>query len=862
MDSNGLKFWLLADAHHWAVAGEPPALEYDDSRRALRLARQRREETISENRSVAEARLEFVPQTRDRMGNRAWYDAEWNRIVASGPDGTPVPVYRLVDDPSTDVTLTDIALGDDGVLYMAVDGNILMHDRRERWRDVVVTAEDFQAWRLAAIPGGGAWVLDRSNRKLARLAGYPLSDRAYKPYAAGVIRPCRENANPPRLTVMEDVVWPLEEQLVGLACSLQGELALLSWLATGDCQLRRMNEHYLLTEPLTLLGSETPYSIAWVSNELLAVLLTGTDIGEAAELRNEARVYRVARAKGRQWPLGDLYPLKRDYSFGPFIHGSDYPPHYPAFSTSHALHKISFPFFTRLGEAANSIPAVSFMDSGEVDTVWHRLYLEAVIPRGCGVRFWLAASNERLTHSEIESRDWFEHRFGERYQQGGRSELPVGAWESQASELPHHPGLLPCEREPGHKGLFSVLIQRAGRKVRSLSGRYLHVKLELTGPGNATPELYAVRAYNSRFSYVEHYLPKLYWETTFKPEADEEGAATQADFLERFIGNLEGVMTSLEDRIAYSDLVTRPETVPTEALDWLAEWVGFQFEAGWSESQRRIFLSRALELYQWHGTVRGLSLALDIATNGGVSGGEIVVLEDYRLRRTFATILGANLDDDEDPLTLGGIETGNSFVGDTLFIGDKDQEDKALQREFLALFSADLPVNPAEQAAIDAFFERLAYRVTILVHQGIEPQDLGMIERIAEREVPAHVLWRVLPTTAPLLVGISSLIGVDTYLTRKPPPRPARVNRSYVGRGDYVMGPAVLDRRLDGFGSGRPDVPGAKPTARASDVLAPFGEDLTLDGSASEAAPGRSLSSYYWNFPKPETDSEDREGET
>ncbi len=858
MDSNGLKFWLLADAHHWLTAGEPPELEYDDARRALRLARQRRDETINENRSVAETRLETVPQTRDSLDNRAWFDPEWYQVMASGVDGTPVVIYRLEEGRSPGTGLTDMALGDDGVLYMAVDGHIILHDRRERWRDVVVSGDDFQAWRLAPIPGGGVWALDRARRKLARLSGYPLSDRAYKPYAADVVRPCRENANPPRLTVMTEAVWPAGEQPVALACNLRGELVLLSWLDDGDSRLRWLGEDGRLTEPVTLLDSVSPYSIAWVSNDAVALLLTGSPVGDGGALQNEARVYRVNRLQppASQWPVGDLYPLQRDYSFGPFLHGLDYPPHYPGFSASHGLNRLSFPFYSRRGEASNAAPAVPFidagmgagMDAGEADATWHRLYLEAAIPRGCGIRIWLAAGNERLDHDDIAPDSWFEHRFGERFQQGGRSDLPVAVWESQASELPHHPGLMPCERQVNRAGLFSVLIQRAGRKVRSLRGRYLHVRVELTGPGNATPELFALRAYGSRFSYVEHYLPRLYWETTFKPEADAPGPATQADFLERFIGNVEGVMTSLEDRIAYSDLVTRPETVPAEALEWLADWVGFQFEAGWSESQRRLFLSRALELYQWHGTVRGLSLALDIATDGGVSRGEIVVLEDYRLRRTFATVLGADLDDEDDPLTLGGMESGNAFVGDTLFIGDKDQEDEALQREFLALFSDDLQIDPEEQGAIDAFFERLAYRVTLLVHQSVEPQDLGMIERIAEREVPAHVLWRVLPSTTPLLAGISSLVGVDTYLSRKPSPRPARVNRSAVGRGDYVMGPAVLDPRLEGMGSGRPDLPGRKPVARAEDVVAAYEEDITLDGSASEAAPGRTLTSYRWRF--------------
>jgi len=852
MDANGLKFWLLADGAHWSLPGDPPALEYDTLRRSLRLARQRRDVNLAEDRDVAKARLETVPQARDGHGNRAWYDADLGRILAVGVSDTPQQIYALA--PA--MQLTDMALGEDGVLYLAVDGAVVMHDRRQRWRDVLVGAPGFHAWRLSPTADGGVWVLDRDHRQLARVCGYPVSDRANKPYRPDVIRPCNENANPPRLVIMAEVAWPAEEIPVALACSLDGELACLSWRTGGDAVIRSLTDAFALGDAITLLGSGSPYSLAWVASGQVAVLVFGESTDAAApEPTSEARVYGVdftalldaqddateTRRLSLQFPCGDLYPLKRDYNFGPFIHGLDYPPHYPSFDGSHGLHRLSFPFFTRQGEAFNA-GLHRQLDSADVNAIWHRLYVEAAIPAGCGVRIWLAASNAVIDHRNDPELQWFEHRFGERYQHGGRSDIPVGSWASLASELPYHPGLLPCGREPQRKGLFSALIQRGGLKVRSLRGRYLYVKVELSGPGNATPELFAVRAYAGRFSYVEHYLPRLYWERTFAPEADAAGDATQADFFERYINNFEGMLTSLEDRVACSDLVTRPQTVPIEALEWLAQWIGFQFEAGWSTAQRRRFLERAADLYQWHGTIRGLNLALEIATDGAVSGGEIVVLEDYRLRRTFATVIGADLDDEEDPLTLGGIETGNAFVGDTLFIGDEQR------REFLALFSADLEVSDVEAVAIDAFFERLAFRVTILVHQNVEPQSVGTIERIAEREIPAHVQFRILTSSAPLLAGLTSLLGVDTYLTSRRVSSPARVNRSTVGRGDYVMGPATLDPRLEGIGSGKAALPAQPPVARAADVSTPFGADFSLDGSASEAAPGRSLSTYHWRF--------------
>lgn len=846
MDANGLKFWMLADERHWLLPGDPPALEYDAQRRSLRLARQRRELNLNEDRAKAEARLETVPQARDSHGNRAWFDPTTRRVFSVGVSDTPVMIHLLEGT----APLTDMAMGDDGVLYMAVDGAVIMHDRRERWRDAVVSASGFSAWRLSPAPEGGAWVLDRDNRRLARLRGHPVSDRAYKPYTPDTLRPCNENADPPRLELLEDVQWPAGESPQALACSLRGEVALLSWVDDDEAVLRRLVAQSSLSHPMTLLGSRFPYTLAWVAAGRAGVLVCGETNATVPEPKSEARVYRFGAGDGtsdgesgpvHRFPSGDLYPIKIDYDHGPFIHGLDYPPHYPSFKGSHALHRLSFPFYTRIGEAFNTA-LIAPLDSGSVDTVWHRLYIEAVIPQGCGIRIWLAASDAVVEPQAIAETDWYEHRFGERYRQSGRSDIPVGSWASLSSELPHHPGLLPCAPEAERKGLFTVLIQRPGRKVRALRGRYLNVRLELVGPGNATPELFAARAYGSRFSYVEHYLPKLFWEKSFPPESDESGNATEADFLERFVGNFEGMMTTIEDRIAYSDLVTRPQTAPVEALEWLAGWIGFQFEAGWSESKRRAFLTRAAELYRWHGTLRGLSLALELATEGGVSGGEIVVLEDYRLRRTFATIIGANLDDADDPLTLGGIDSGNSYVGDTLFIGDEQR------REFLALFSADLDVTAAEEAAIDAFFDKLAFRVTILVHRNDQTQDLGAIQRIAEREVPAHVQFRILPTSAPLLVGITSLVGVDTYLMSRPLPRPARIDGSYVGRGDYVMGPATLDPRLEGIGSGRPELPGQKPVARADDLNTGYGADFTLDGSGSEAAPGRTLTSYHWAF--------------
>jgi phage tail-like protein len=384
------------------------------------------------------------------------------------------------------------------------------------------------------------------------------------------------------------------------------------------------------------------------------------------------------------------------------------------------------------------------------------------------------------------------------------------------------------------------------------------MRVSFSADGRTTPELAALRAYAPRFSYLNNYLPELYRETEFGPEADAtDRSTTRADFLGRFLATFEGVFTPLEDQIAHAHLLTDARATPDEALEWLGRWIGVAFDSGCPAASRRTLLRAAPWMFRQRGTLTGLKLALEIATGGhfeqivqdgrsrevmtggGVTGGEIVVLEDFRLRRTFATILGADLADENDPLLAGLAVSGNSFVGDTLFLGDEHK------KEFLALFNAELDVSGEEADAIGGLFERLAHRVTILVHQEVEPQDLGLIRRVAEVESPAHVQTRVLTASYPFIVGLASLVEVDTYLARKPRPMPVEVGRTHVGLRDFLQGSASLDPRLGGSGTALP--PAESPVANAGpDRAEPFGQSFTLDGSGSRAGRGRRIARYIW----------------
>ena len=148
---------------------------------------------------------------------------------------------------------------------------------------------------------------------------------------------------------------------------------------------------------------------------------------------------------------------------------------------------------------------------------------------------------------------------------------------------------------------------------------------------------------------------------------------------------------------------------------------------------------------------------------------------------------------------------------------------------------------------VESFYQRLANRVTVLVHREVSRQELGLIRRIVSLETPAHIEARVLMASAPLLVGLSSLVGVDTTIGEQAPPQPAHVERSIVGRGDYVLGKGSLDPRLEGAGSRALDM-ARRPTAFAADVASEFGDSFALDATGSQAYGGREIANYHWSL--------------
>src|SRR5262249_8483960 len=130
--------------------------------------------------------------------------------------------------------------------------------------------------------------------------------------------------------------------------------------------------------------------------------------------------------------------------------------------------------------------------------------------------------------------------------------------------------------------------------VPSAPGQYLQLQIVLDGNGMTTPLVRHVRLRFPRESLLQ-YLPAVY---SSPPE--------QRDFLDRYLSIVQTTWSAIEREVDTFERYLDPDSVPDNALAYLAGWLDVQLEGTWSADQNRRLLKAMPGLRPRWGTLAGM----------------------------------------------------------------------------------------------------------------------------------------------------------------------------------------------------------------------------------------------------------------
>jgi phage tail-like protein len=340
------------------------------------------------------------------------------------------------------------------------------------------------------------------------------------------------------------------------------------------------------------------------------------------------------------------------------------------------------------------------LDSRTYQCTWHRVLLRALVPSGCTVRVDTFTSESPKTIAEVTG-------------------LAASRWATGQIDATTDSCDWDC-------------------LILSPPGRYLWLRITLSGEGDVTPCVERVMVFYPRSSSLK-YLPGVYSEDP-----------VSADFLARYLSIFDTLRNRSSWTIStiarYFDPMATPANPPnqggTDFLSWLASWLGLTLQSNWPVKKRRELVRQAHRLFALRGTPAGLKLHIEL-----YAGVKPQILEMFRLRR-WLTVNSSALGDCSTVFGSGVMQRLQVGVNST--IGDFQLIDYG---------------NPS----LD-LFNAYAYQFLVVVPRwpGATTADEQMLQQIIDLAKPACTVAQLQWAEPRMRIGLQAFIGVDTVIGRYP----------------------------------------------------------------------------------------------
>ena len=270
------------------------------------------------------------------------------------------------------------------------------------------------------------------------------------------------------------------------------------------------------------------------------------------------------------------------------------------------------------------------------------------------------------------------------------------------------------------------------------SGRYAWVRVRLSSAASAaTPVVHQIRFATAAEDYMD-YLPLTY-------RLNDRDA-----FLARWLKLVRGEFGRIEETVDLLSRLADPELTPPAAIEWLAQWLGMELPSVADEAQRRGLIAQALQLYARRGTPRSIAEFVELHTGIRPS-----IVEAFQTRRTW--VLGSVIAARLRYAAAAGLAFRNGCT--------RCSTGRVLPWPHRQCSRGGERAAGFVSARRTAFADE-AYRFCVVAdaYRVREPGVLDELQRIVDREKPAHTDYRLELIAPGLRVGFQSRIGIDAVI--------------------------------------------------------------------------------------------------
>ncbi|MFM5949659.1 MAG: phage tail protein [Novosphingobium sp.] len=349
------------------------------------------------------------------------------------------------------------------------------------------------------------------------------------------------------------------------------------------------------------------------------------------------------------------------------------------------------------------------IDSGIPRCRWHRVRLDAEIPAGTGIEIAVSSHEDPTPPAQASAL------------------IATGDWAGFAGGRPNPEDWTKPAADPR-----DFMIDQP-------PGRFLFVRIRMTGDGFATPRLRRMRIDMPRQTSFDR-LPAVY--------ADNPVAI---DFGERFLALFDAAVEDMDRVIERYPGLLDTAGVPAELLPWIGSFLGLTMDSAWSSDQRRAVIAALPGLFRRSGTPAGVKAALAL-----ILGSEPVIVEPALARPWGAT--------------------DSARIGQVRLFG------RAAAR--LKLGSSGLgsaPVWSLGNPELDPFAAQ-AFRFEVMLPLAPAPALRRQVGQIIESQKPAHTVASVRYGAGGLVIGMGTAVGIDSALVALPPPTLGGADGARLGR--------------------------------------------------------------------------------